>query len=461
MSGSLTHMAQPRVSLPALELYTIAAEYVEAGRLDAASRLLGHILADLPEHGDGLHLRGMIAFRKGRLDEAAASMERAMRLGHAKAQHWRNLSEIYRLLSRLEEAAAAATRAVTLEPAHAHGHFNLAMVEYDRMRIDAAIAAARAALERNPKLPEAHMKLGQSLLLSGQYRAGWEHYEWRYQIPGAPPLMPATDRRQWDGTPMPEQRLLLIADQGYGDVIMFGRFIAWAQARCPRITLACSPEIRAIAAQLAPAVETVVTWEACQDYAAFLPLSGLPRLAGIQLSDLPHKTNYLTSDPDRVAQWKSRLDAALPPGTRRIALAWAGRPTHNNDRNRSIPLSRLHSLAQRPNTAFLSLQKGPNAAECVAWPGPAPLLNLDAEIASFEDSAAILSAVDLLISVDTSMVHLAGALGRPAWAMLPYAPDWRWLIGRTDTPWYPSVRLFRQTAPRDWDSVIRPIAASL
>jgi len=447
--------------MPASEVYAIATEYVDAGRLDAADRLLGHILGSAPRQAEALHLRGLIAFRRGRLQEAGELMEQAMRFGAVKALHLRNMSEVYRQLARLDEAALAASRAVAMDPTDALAPFNLAMVEYDRLQMDKSIAASRMALARKADLPEAHMKLGQALLVTGDLATGWEHYEWRYKIPGAAPLMPATDRKQWDGSPMPEDRLLLIGDQGYGDVIMFGRYVRWAQERCAKITLACSPEMRGLAEQIAPGAEIVTRWDDCPPYAAFCPLSGLPRLAGIRVPDLPGLTNYVTADPAKVALWKARLDDALPAGGRRIAIAWSGRPTHNNDRNRSITLSQLAPLAAVPGVSFVSIQKGPAAAQCEGWTGEAPLLNLDATIESFEDSAAILSNVDLLVSVDTSMVHLAGSLGRPAWVMLPYAPDWRWLLDRDDSPWYPSVRLFRQPRPRDWNSVIANVIAAL
>jgi tetratricopeptide (TPR) repeat protein len=457
----LTQQGPTNVSMPATEVYTIATEYVEAGRLDAADRLLGHILGASPRQAEALHLRGLIAFRRGRLTEAAELMEQALRFGAVKSLHLRNISEVYRQLARLDEAAQAARRATAMDPTDALGPFNLAMVEYDRLNMNESIAAARLSLARKADLPEAHMKLGQALLATGDLADGWEHYEWRYKIPGAAPLMPATDRKQWDGTPLPEDRLLLIGDQGYGDVIMFGRYIAWAQARCAKVTVACSPEMRSVVEQLAPGAEIATRWDDCPPYAAFCPLSGLPRLAGIRIADLPGTVDYLKADPEKVELWKARLDSALPAGGRRVALAWAGRPTHNNDRNRSITLSQLAPLAAVPGVSFVSLQKGPAAAQCANWVGAAPLLNLDNIIESFDDSAAILANVDLLISVDTSMVHLAGAMGRPVWAMLPYAPDWRWLLGREDTPWYPSVRLFRQPRPRDWNGVIAQVAAAL
>ena len=461
MSAAWSQIGPKPVPVPAGEVYVIATEYVEAGRLDAAERLLGHILATAPYHAESLHLSGLIAFRRGRMQDAATLMERAGAAGAAKGVHLRNLAEVYRQLGRLDEAADAAQRSLAIDQTDPLAAFNLAMVEYDRLRIDACVAAAREALRRKPDLPEAQMKLGQALLIAGDLAPGWDAYEFRYRIPGAAPLMPPTTRPQWDGTPMPNGRLLLIADQGYGDVIMFGRLASWALARCAAVTVACSPEMRGIVGQLVPGATIAIRWEDCQDYAAYCPFSGLPRLTGLKVADLPLATHYLQPNPALLSKWSARLDAAIPAGIRRVALSWAGRPTHNNDRNRSLHLRQLQPLADIPGMAFVSLQKGPAAAQCSEWKGPATLLDLDAEIETFEDTAAILQNVDLLVSVDTSVAHLAGALGRNAWVMLPFAPDWRWLLAREDTPWYPSLRLFRQSDTRDWDSVIARVADSL
>ena len=461
MNAVTTQSGTLSVPMPATELFTIATEYVEASRFDAAERLLGHILAVVPNQADSLHLKGLIAFRRNKVEDAAALMERAMAGGPPKGAHLRNISEVYRLLGRLDEAVLAARRGAAMDPADPMGPFNLAMVEYDRMEIDNCIASARRAVDLRATLPQAHMKLGQALLARGDFTEGWEHYEWRYQIPGAAPLMPPTDRKQWDGRPLPNDRLLLIGDQGYGDVIMFGRYVKWVMTICPTITVACSPEMQGIIAQLAPGAHIAVRWEDCPPYVAYCPFSGLPRLAGTTLGTIPQTVPYLWADPALVASWKARLDEVLPAGLRRIAIAWAGRPTHNNDRNRSLTLQQLAPLASVPGVAYVSLQKGPNAAQSKSWPGPAPLLDLDAAITSFEDSAAILQCVDQLVSVDTSMVHLAGAVGRRATVMLPFAPDWRWLTQREDTPWYPDVRLFRQPRPKDWSSVISRVVADL
>jgi hypothetical protein len=179
------------------------------------------------------------------------------------------------------------------------------------------------------------------------------------------------------------------------------------------------------------------------------------------LQTIPGGVPYYAPDPALAARWRARLDRDIPPGLRRVGLVWAGRPTHNNDHNRSVPLDAFTPLGAVAGVALVSLQKGPPAAQVPQWRGKAPLLDLDAEIGDFEDTAAILAGLDLVVCVDTAVGHLAGAMGRPAWVMLPHAPDWRWLAGRSDTPWYPTLRLFRAPGPKRLDAAIAEAAAAL
>jgi hypothetical protein len=338
------------------------------------------------------------------------------------------------------------------------------MVLYDRQELPACIAMARAALDLRAELPEGHMKLAQALLQSGDLAAGWPEYEWRWRIPGAPPLLPLPgSHAEWDGAAT-DATVLLIADQGYGDAVMFARYLPWALARAPNAVVAASPELHPILAAIAPGLTLFARWEEVPPFAAHRAFSSLPLLAGTVLETIPAAIPYLAPEPARAAAWRARLDAALPAGVRRVGLAWAGRPTHNNDVNRSVALSALAPLAAVPGLAFVSLQKGPAAGQAgvgQAGEWPAPLLNLDAAIAGFDDTAAILAGLDLVISVDTAIVHLAGAMGVPCWVMLPFAPDWRWLAERADSPWYPSLRLFRPAAPRGWPGLVADVAAAL
>jgi hypothetical protein len=447
------------IPVPADELLAIAQEYLDAGRPEAAARLAGHLLAALPDQPDALHLAGLAAFQAGRQAEAGELVARA---AHASGQalHWRTLAEIRRTQARLEEAVGAARHAVSLNPADPLTLFQLAMVLYDRQELPACIAAARAALDLRPALPEARMKLAQALLASGDFAQGWPEYEWRWRIPGAPSLLPATDRPMWNGAPLPG-RLLLIADQGYGDAIMFARYLPWALARAPDAVVAASADLHKLLLAIDPGLTLIADWGEVPDFAAWCPLSSLPLLRGTTAATIPAPIPYLRPDPARSAAWRAWLDAALPPGQRRIGLAWAGRPTHPNDASRSTALATLAPLAALPDVAFVSLQKGEAAAQAAHWPGPAPLLDPGEALGHFEDTAALVATLDLVLSVDTAVVHLAGAMGHPCWVMLPFAPDWRWLTGRSDSPWYPSLRLFRPPAPRAWPALLAEIAAAL
>jgi hypothetical protein len=377
------------------------------------------------------------------------------------ALYSRNLCELYRVLGRLDEALVAGRRAAALAPGDPHCHHNLGVLHYHRLELDAAIDAAERALALAPDFPGAQFGIAEAALLKADFARGWEQYEWRFRLASAAPLMPATDKPQWDGTPLSTGTLLLIADQGFGDVIQFARYIPWAAARASDIALACSVEMQPVVRQFSGIGRIFDHWDRAPDFAAYCPLSGLPRLAGTTLETIPAPVPYLRADPARAALWRDRLAALVPAGYRRIGIAWAGRPTHHNDRNRSAALADLAPLAELPRTALVSLQKGPGQAQIGAYWARAPLVNLGPEIRDFGDTMAILDALDLVVAVDTAVIHLAGAMGKPVWVMLPYAPDWRWLLDRRDSPWYPSTRLFRQSAARDWAPVVAAIAAEL
>ncbi len=456
-----TTPAAIQVPIPLGEVFAIANEFERAGRLEEAERLTRHAMAAAPEHPDVQHLAGILAFRRKQTGEALALMQRALALAPDTPLYLRNICELYRTLGRLDDALAAGRRAAELSPQDPMALHNLAIIHYERLEVDAALDCANRALVLDPTLPGAHFERAETLLLKGDLAEGWEEYEWRYRIAGAPQLMPPTDKPQWDGAALPQDTLLLIADQGFGDVIQFARYIPWVRERAPNIVIAGSVEVAPLLRQIAPDALIFQSWADCPPYAAFCPLSGLPRLHGTRVETIPAPVPYLHADPARVAHWRTRLDQLAPAGYRRIAVVWAGRPTHNNDRNRSAKLADFLPLAALPSTALVSLQKGDAAAQAGTFFGRAPLLNLGAEITDFADTMAILDCVDLLVSVDTSVVHLAGAMGRPAWVLLPRAPDWRWLMERGDTPWYPSLRLFRQDTSRRFRPLIEQAAARI
>jgi hypothetical protein len=290
--------------------------------------------------------------------------------------------------------------------------------------------------------------------------AGWESYEWRFKLKQAEGMLPKTGKPQWDGRPLPPGKLLIIGDQGFGDCIQFGRLIPWAALLCPEPVLACSGELTSLLRQV-PGIGKIVTrWEDTGEFEAYIPLSGLPRLAGIDTGNVPAE-RYLAPNPALVAQWGQKLDRLVPAGKRRIALVWAGRPTHKNDRKRTMKLDQFAPLFARDDLAILTVQKGEQIAQVGGYYGRAPLINLGPEIADFGDTMAILRHVERLVTIDTSVAHIAGAIGVPTALVLPHAPDWRWLLGREDTPWYPDMRLFRQERAYDWSGVVERVSASI
>ena len=253
----------------------------------------------------------------------------------------------------------------------------------------------------------------------------------------APVCRRPTDRNGTASRLAAAATLLLVADQGYGDVIQFARYIPWAATRCTTIAIACSRELQPVVAQLPGVGHVFDRWEPCPDFAAYCPLSGLPRLAGTRLDSIPAPIPYVRAEPQVRAIWAERLRALLPRGYRRIGIVWAGRPTHRNDGSRSIPLATLAPLTDLPGSRSSRCKRGRSQAEIGSYWGRAPLVNLGPEIRDFADTMAILECLDLVVTVDTAVAHLAGAMGKPVWIMLPYAPDWRWLLDRTDTPVVP------------------------
>jgi Flp pilus assembly protein TadD len=451
----------PSVQVPLDELLYVAHEFSEAGRLQDAERILNHILSAAPDEVRALHAQGVLLFRTGRHEAAAETIERAIDLAPDATAFRRNLCPIYERLGRHDDALRVGHEVLATTPNDLQTLHNLALSHYRKLELDQCIALARRALALDPAAPGPHLQLAEALLLRGEFASGFAEYEWRYQVAGAVPPLPPNCRPQWDGTPLVDATLLLIADQGFGDSIQFARYIPWACGRCSRVVIAADPNLHPLIRQVQPALELVERWDRCPPFAAYCPLSGLPRLHGTTLGTIPRETPYLHADPASVEVWRARLHDLLQPGTLRIGVAWAGRPTHNNDHSRSMSLEAFAAIAAMDGISLVSLQKGPAQQAIANYFDRAALLNLGAEISDFVDTMAIIEALDLVVCVDTAVAHLAGAMGKPVWILLPYAPDWRWLLGRSDSPWYPTARLFRQSSPGDWANVARRIAEAL
>lgn len=302
----------------------------------------------------------------------------------------------------------------------------------------------------------ARFDLSETLLLLGEFERGWREYRYRYQLAHTTRIERKVQAPRWNGQPIPGKTLLIHDEQGYGDTFQFMRMVAWAKQRSQaKVVFQINRESHGLAQRMQGYDVLLPQGSLPPPFDVYCELMSLPMVMGLKLDDLPGPTMpYLTPEPERLAHWQQRL-AHLPRPL--VALVWAGRPTHFNDANRSMTLETLAPLAM-PGVSFVAIQQGPAAEQAKQPPAGMSLLSLSEEIRDFEDTAAILSVADALISVDSSPVHLAGALGRPAWVMLPMVPDWRWLLQREDTPWYPSVQLVRQLQRGDWSSVMQRLA---
>jgi Tetratricopeptide repeat/Glycosyltransferase family 9 (heptosyltransferase) len=456
----VTQAAELMVPVPVSELFNVAVGYEKDGRMREADRLLHRILTVAPDHPDALHMAGIVAFRLGRHQEALERMERAIALGVDVALYLRNICEVYRVLNRLDDALMAARRAHALAPHDPLCLHNLSVVHYARCEPDEALAAADRALAIRPDMPGPRFARAEASLLRGDWASGWEDYESRFKVGEGARMMPLTDRPQWDGAPF-QDTLLLVADQGFGDVIQFSRYIPWVLERCPNVMVSASPETRVILRQFLPDRNIVAGWAACPPYRAYIALSGLPRLHGTRIDNVPAPIPYLRADPGKAAAWRDRLSKLAPGRSTTVGIVWAGRPTHNNDRRRSARLADFAPVAAVPGVALVSLQKGPAVDQAGRYFGRAPLINIGTEVTDYDDTMALIESLDLVVTVDTSVAHLAGAMGKPVWVLLATSPDWRWLMDREDTPWYPTMRLFRQTEPRRWSDVLERVAAAL
>jgi tetratricopeptide (TPR) repeat protein len=414
------------------------------------------ILAAAPGHPEARANRGVALAALGRHDEALADFDAAL----AAAPHpivSFNRGNTLSMLGRQAEAVAAYDRTLAMIPGHAPAWSSRGVSLQALNRHGEAIASFDRALALAPDYADAHFNKSLALLAIGDYPGGQAEYEWRWKRAG-------TDTKHnfgkplWLGeAPLKGKTILLHAEQGLGDTIQFARYVPQLAAAGADVVLEAHPELKPLLARLDGARAVIGRGEARPAFDVHCPLGSLPLACRTELASVPAEIPYLAADEARVARWRPRLEAAGRP---RVALVWAGNVAHANDRNRSLPLDMLRPLWNGDRIRFVSLQRDLRDGDAAALAGM-PLLHLGNELADFDDTAAVLAACDLLITVDTSVAHLAGALGCPMWLLLPFAADWRWTADSDRSPWYPSARLFRQPQLGDWDSVIARVASEL
>jgi tetratricopeptide (TPR) repeat protein len=444
---------------PALEcrpaLFSRAHHLHLAGRFAEAEPLYRQAIDSQPDFAPAHSNLGIILYAKGDLQGATAGFRRAVELSPDLAEAHFNLGRVLQSLEDLPGAIASLRAAVNLSPNYYQAWNSLGQVLSESGESAQAIAALRSAVELNPDLAQAHMELGLNLLRSGDFQNGWREYEWRWRIPDlfvSPLKFPIPP---WEGEDLKDKRLLLHAEQGWGDAIQFIRYAPLLAERGAKVIFFGPPQLFRVL-QTAPGVDEWIDWSQSPTFQAHCPLLNLPRVFKTDLTNIPAKTPYLSAEPALTRQWNQRL----PPGRGlNVGLCWAGRPEHLRDRQRSIPLARLAELWDVSNVRFISLQKGPAADQIRS--ASLELSDWSNELTDLADTAALIVNLDLVLTVDTSVAHLAGALGKPVWLLLSSVPDWRWMLDRADSPWYPTMRLFRQKSRGDWSAPIAEVLTAL
>ncbi|MBK8909326.1 MAG: tetratricopeptide repeat protein [Rhodospirillales bacterium] len=436
----------------------LGAVLLALGRLDAAAASLRHAVTLDSTHSDALNNLGNVLMRQGQAEAAEASYRQALAARPENVAARNNLGSALREQGKLDEAAAAYRWSLSVQPRHAPALSNLGRILHDMGRYDEALECYDRAIAINPELAEAHGNRATLLLQLGRFAEGWEEYEWRWRNAGFTTPARAFEQPPWNGSDLCGRTILLHAEQGLGSAIQFVRYAAVVTGRGGRVVLECQKPLARLFASLrsqtnAAVAHLVIKGEPLPAFDVHAPLMSLPRLLGTRLETIPAAIPYLFAEEALAAEWGARL--ARCDGTR-IGLAWAGNRRHHNDRNRSMPATALAPLAAMEGCATFSLQVGDAAADPNALPAGS-VIDLAPDLRDFADTAAVISQLDLVISVDTAVAHLAGALGRPVWMLVPHVSEWRWLTEREDTPWYPTMRLFRQRSPGDWDEVVRRV----
>jgi len=515
--------AQP--FMPLGEALMLADRYRGEGRLLEAEGLCRQVLAAQPDVAEAEHLLGVIAHQNGKLAEAIEHVRRATKLAPKNALFHANLGEMLRLAGRPKLAAEEARRALAIDPTMAAAHSNLGVALYELKDYEEAAQAQRRAIAAKPDFVEAHSNLGNALhalkrfdeavasyrqaialnpdyadawanlgttlhhagefeegaaalrravalapghanarsglgillLMRGDLGEGWDEYEWRLR--STERKGPRFPERPWEGESLSGRHIYVQAEQGFGDALQFARYAPLLAARAGKVTLRVHQQIVTLLRESLPGIEVLGDRGDPAPYQCDAVLLSLPRLFRTRLETIPASVPYLRAPADARKRWAPRV--APLPGLK-VGLVWAGNPEHVNDMRRSHSLATLAPVLDVPGISFVSLQVGPRAADLKTREHRGrKVLDLTDKLTDFAESAALVSGLDLIITVDTSVCHLAGALGKPVWVLLPWVTDWRWMLGREDNPWYPTMRLYRQKRDEAWPPIIAGIARDL
>lgn len=450
---ALEQIALPEVTNISIEQRAL--EVYQQGDNTSALALVEQALASMPQRYDLWNFQGVLLKALNRVAEAQVAYRRAILMAPEFADSYNNLANCLRSEGALEEAVSCYRRAIKLQPGAIPFQVALGGTLRDLGRLDEAMAVLQQVITVQPGNADAHWDHGLALLAAGRYREGFSEYEWRWQR--KQPAPPEFKQPAWDGSPIMDETVFIYTEQGMGDFIQYLRFLLWVLARAGRVIMDVFPALLPVIPSH-PRLQVVARGGSIPNFDRHCALMSLPHIQGLDLAHVGMTEAYLHVPEDKRQAWQMRLGIANRP---RVGVLWAGNPTHQNDRNRSPHLSKLLPVIQREDIDIYLLQVGEGRRDLDGLTLPQGVTDLGPEINDFADTAAIVSLLDIVITPDTSTAHLAGALGRPVWIMLPEPPDWRWLLERTDSPWYPTARLFRQPEFGDWAAVVATVMHAL
>jgi tetratricopeptide (TPR) repeat protein len=440
---------------PVQALTNLGAALCDRGEPEEAAAQFERALALRGDHIEALNGLGIALRQQGRMDAAIAQFELALALGPGRAETHNNLALALEDLGRLDEAVAHYEHSLRLGPEQAETHNNLGNALEHQGRFAAAMSSYARGLALKPDYAEVHYNRGLLLLLLGDYERGWAEYEWRWRCKDNPDTR-EFGRPKWVGEPIEKRTILVHAEQGFGDIIQFVRYVPAVAARSEKVFLAVPRPIVRLAENMPTLSAVLSQGDPAPKFDLHCPLLSLPHAFGTTMETIPNLVPYLTPPDDASAAWAKRLPSC---SELKVGLVWSGNPASKLNPRRSIPLAMLEPLWGIAGVRWFSLQVGSVASDIELE--EAPIEDLSPLLTDFAETAAAIWHLDLVISVETAVAHLAGALGRPVWVPLAFVPAWRWLLDREDSPWYPTMRLFRQGRPGDWAGVIQRLADSL
>lgn len=436
----------------------LASQLGAAKRYAEAVEVLDRICAEESANVEAAVMRCGFLNRCDRLDAALAEADRVLAIAGPSARFLVNRAVILQRLGRSEEALANVDQGLALDPDHRDGLLNRCTILTSMLRIPEAVASAEDALRRHPEDADLHYSTGMTFLLAGDLRRGWASHEWRGRSTALEGKLLKLDQAPpWRGEDLRGRTIFLYGEQGLGDNIQFLRYVEPVADMAQSVVVMVLDALEPLVAPVLPANCRLLPQNSPLPAIDFhCSLMSLPALLGTTLETIPAHVPYVRAEPETVASWRKRMD----PGALNVGIAWAGNPKHENDRNRSMALATFRAV-DTEGCRFLTAQPDVRESDRPVLATWARAADFGRDLRNFADTAAYFEALDLVITVDTSVAHLAGALGRPVWILLPHGPDWRWMVEREDSPWYPTARLYRQPRRGDWAAVLERVRADL